>query len=512
MEFRRRLAKIGAIVFSLAGLLIVVGVSLPGTGMPNRETIYVLAVLISAGAILIYYIPWERFDPRLFMLVSFGGIAALAALVFLAGGHMSQFFPIFFMVAVFASAYYTLPTLFIVTSAIVLVHVSDLFIARPSDPQFTMGLIAFVPSLYIVTFISYYIVREVTAQTEAKEDVQELANQLKKKAEQMEVLFEVAKRAGASLKLDQVLNTIAEEACRFFGSDVSVIRLYNERTQELWVAATRGLSDEVARKLPVLKVGQGVAGWVAEHGEPLNVPDVSKEPRFVFPLDQANVKSALAVPMMLGNKVVGALSCATFGKREFTEDDVMFVSTLAGEAAIVIENARLYEATEAMTLEDALTGLYNQRRLQAALDDELRRSERYKREFSFVMLDIDYFKHYNDANGHLKGDIVLETIAKILLQNTRDVDSVYRYGGEEISIVLPETSKDTAFELAERLRRAIQEHAFDGEKKQPNKDLTVSIGVATYPGDAVSKEGIINKADQAMYQAKKAGRNRVVMA
>lgn len=190
----------------------------------------------------------------------------------------------------------------------------------------------------------------------------------------------------------------------------------------------------------------------------------------------------------------------------------MFVSTLAGEAAIVIENARLYEATEALTLEDALTGLYNQRRLQATLDEELRRAERYRREFSFIMLDIDYFKHYNDTNGHPKGDAVLQTIAQLLVEHTRDVDSVYRYGGEEISVVLPETSKDTAYELAERLRRVIQEHHFEGEEKQPDKELTVSMGVATYPTDAVSKEGLINKADQAMYGAKKAGRNRVVMA
>lgn len=478
----------------------------------NRPLVYLLAVLLSLGALAVYYIPWERFDPRLFLIVSLSGIGLVTALVYLTGGHTLQFFPLFFLVAIFASAYYDLLTLSTVVTLIVLSHLSYLFYVRPIDPYFVQGLIAFIPAYYIVAFVSYFVVREVRKQVQARENVEELAGELEKKAEQMTVLFEVAKRAGASLKLDHVLNIIIEDSCKFLKSDISVIRLLNERTKELWVAATRGLSDDVVRRLPLLKVGEGVAGWVAEHGEPLNIDDVSKEQRFVFRLEEEDIQSALAVPMMVGPKVVGVLSCSTYRRRRFTKDDVMFVSTLAGEAAIVIENARLYEATEALTLEDALTGLYNVRRLQVALDEELRRAERYKREFSFIMLDIDFFKCYNDTNGHPKGDVVLQTIAQLLVEHTRDVDAVYRYGGEEISIILPETSKDTAYELAERLRRIVQEHHFEGEEKQPNKDLTVSMGVATYPIDAISKEGLINKADQAMYQAKKAGRNKVIMA
>lgn len=170
---------------------------------------------------------------------------------------------------------------------------------------------------------------------------------------------------------------------------------------------------------------------------------------------------------------------------------------------------RLHKMTEQLSLLDPLTDLWNYRKLTQNLEAELVRARRYKEQLSFVMIDIDYFKQYNDNNGHQLGDEALCSVAKAICSAVRDSDLVYRYGGEEMCAVLPNTDKDGAIVVAERMRLKIEETSFRGEGKQPSGKLTVSIGVATYPFDSISKEGLINSADIALYKAKEKGRNRV---
>ncbi len=163
---------------------------------------------------------------------------------------------------------------------------------------------------------------------------------------------------------------------------------------------------------------------------------------------------------------------------------------------------------QAMT--DELTGLYNFRYFRRQLDLEIKRAERYRHPLSLLMLDIDEFKHYNDLHGHPQGNEVLRQLAALLRDNTRETNVVARYGGEEFVVLLPETGKWVAIRTAERLCSMIQDAVFPFEKEQPGGNLTVSLGVASYPWDAEEAEGLIQIADAFLYQAKRQGRNRVL--
>ncbi|MCP3978910.1 MAG: diguanylate cyclase [bacterium] len=171
---------------------------------------------------------------------------------------------------------------------------------------------------------------------------------------------------------------------------------------------------------------------------------------------------------------------------------------------------RLNEQLKSMANRDGLTGLFNRRYLNEALEREFSRSGRHAREFSLVLLDVDHFKHYNDTHGHLAGDEALRTVAEVLQERCRKSTIAARYGGEEFVLLIPETDKEGAEYFAGMIRGIVEEHAFPGEDSQPLGKVTVSMGVATFPEDAADITGLIDCADKALYQAKKAGRNAVI--
>ncbi len=329
------------------------------------------------------------------------------------------------------------------------------------------------------------------------------------KIKQMTALYEFSQKIGSNLKLDDALNTVLGEVTRLLKVDYTLIRLLNEETQELEVVATHGIPDEEKLKLPLLHSSLGLPGEILKTGRPIYIPDVHQDPRLREYTLLKGQETYLGVPLRVGEKIIGVLSCMTTVPRAFSEDEIAYLSIIASEAGIALENARLYSVTKELTLTDALTQLSNVRRLHPQLEDELARAERYGRKVSFVMIDIDHFKKYNDTHGHPRGDIVLQKVAQLMMQHVRVLDQVYRYGGEELCIVLPETDKETAYQVAERVRQVIAEYPFYGKQTQPDGNLTISAGVATYPTDAVSKDGLIARADEALYQAKAHGRDQV---
>lgn len=164
---------------------------------------------------------------------------------------------------------------------------------------------------------------------------------------------------------------------------------------------------------------------------------------------------------------------------------------------------------ERLSIHDSLTGLHNYGYFTGTLRDEIKRAERYETPLSFIMMDIDYFKEYNDIFGHEKGNKVLKRIAQVLVKGVREIDTVARYGGEEFAIVLPSVGKKEAVLVAERLREKVATLEFEGDKDHPVVKRTISAGVASYPRDAKSDTELIVVADHALYLAKREGRNRV---
>lgn len=173
------------------------------------------------------------------------------------------------------------------------------------------------------------------------------------------------------------------------------------------------------------------------------------------------------------------------------------------------EIEKMREEAVRLSYTDDLTGIYNHRFFIQQLTMEVERQKRYPSPLSLLMIDIDYFKHYNDTNGHLAGDQVLKAISILIQQGVRQTDIIARYGGEEFSAILINTNKEKAMEIAERVRRNVAETHFPNEMSQPNKDLTVSIGVATFSPSISTLTDLIRQADYSLYRAKRAGRNRV---
>jgi diguanylate cyclase (GGDEF)-like protein len=213
-------------------------------------------------------------------------------------------------------------------------------------------------------------------------------------------------------------------------------------------------------------------------------------------------------PLRAKDKVNGIIVADNFiTKKPITKDDLRMLIMLSNQAGLAIENSQLYEKTVMRAHMDSLTELWNHGYFQYLLQTELEKEKATSAPLSLIMLDIDDFKIYNDRLGHQAGDKILKELAVLLKNQSRKMDYVCRYGGEEFTIILPETEKKEAFLIAERLRTDIEKHGFIHEEILPQKKLTMSLGLATFPEDGNTPSELIAASDKALYQAKQKGKN-----
>lgn len=215
------------------------------------------------------------------------------------------------------------------------------------------------------------------------------------------------------------------------------------------------------------------------------------------------------IPLKAKDKVNGLIVADNiYTRKPISRDDMRMLFMLSNQAGLAIENSHLYERTVIKSHSDSLTGLWNHGYFQYLLQKELQRAREENLSLSMVMIDIDDFKKYNDALGHQAGDEILKDIAKILQDHSRKMDWVCRYGGEEFTIILPQTSKKETIPIAERLREKISAYLFNHIEIMPNKKLTVSLGIASFPEDGSSNSELIASADRLLYKAKSKGKNQ----
>jgi diguanylate cyclase (GGDEF)-like protein len=341
----------------------------------------------------------------------------------------------------------------------------------------------------------------------------EAGTQSVRQSQEIAIFHDVAKALTSSLDLDSILQTTMEKMAEYFRPDTWSLLMVDEKQDELYFAIAVGDAADSLKNVRV-KMGEGIAGWVAKHGEAVFSDDVDRDPRFCKRIDEAThweTRSVIAVPLRSRLRVLGVIQLVNVDRSQFNEQEVFFLQALCDYAAIAIENARWVEKIQELTITDDCTGLFNARHLYKTLETEVYRSGRFGYEFSLLFIDLDHFKQVNDTHGHLIGSKLLAEIGYLVKAQLRLIDYAFRYGGDEFVVLLPQTSKDQAVVVAKRLRDAMRASCFCTEENL-NLNVRASIGVATFPHDARTAHDIIRQADEMMYIVKNSTRDNIGVA
>ena len=303
--------------------------------------------------------------------------------------------------------------------------------------------------------------------------------------------------------LDSILNTVADA----INAEVAVLWLLAPARGELRPEVVRGITLDGSTRV---KVGDGLVGYVAERAKAVLLPGEAGGP--TFSREEPGYPVAIAVPMYSHERIIGVISTyRRDASRPFAPDELETVAFLAEQGGVALENVRLHEEAQRLSLTDGLTGVWNRRYFQMQFRQVLATATRFERPFSVLMMDLDHFKQVNDRFGHQRGDALLIEFSHRVTHLLREVDTFARYGGEEFICLLSETDTDGAKTTAEKIHDAIRGVPF-GSMDEELVNLTVSIGVAAYPDHGDSFKSLVEAADQALYRAKQTGRDRVCVA
>lgn len=337
--------------------------------------------------------------------------------------------------------------------------------------------------------------------------------ELEKQVQELSLLNEIGQAVNSAMELDKLWELIYQQTSRLVDFQSLYIALYDEEKQELRTVfdvlkGRRRRDREKPRPF-----ARGRTEYIIREKKPLlirgNVQKIYEQLQIVSSDKEA--KAFAGVPIMARGKVIGVIAAQHYKSDDaYDEHTIELLSAIANQAGIAIENARLFEATKKLATIDPLTGVWNRRSLEEALQREKDRSERFHHSFSILMLDVDNLKILNDTYGHLLGDEVIKTIARTIKSSCRRIDMVGRYGGDEFVVILPETDRKGAVKVSEKILSRIKSKSLtapDGTKIP----LSVSIGIASYPLDAEDVEKLLSLADAAMYRAKLTGGGRAVV-
>jgi diguanylate cyclase (GGDEF)-like protein len=325
----------------------------------------------------------------------------------------------------------------------------------------------------------------------------------------LHVFHRLARSLTSSLDLDTILRTILEYMERTIEAEFWTLLMLDDSRQELYYALASGGEQAQLRDLRVKK-GEGVAGWVLEHGETLIVPEAAGDPRVSEPgtAKPRKVSSVIALPLRGRTGTQGAIEIFNPRAEQMTDYTIAFLHILADHAAIAIENARDVARIQQLTITDDTTGLFNVRHLYKVLEKELEHATRKKVPVSIAFLDLDRFKLVNDAHGHLVGSELLARAGQRLQELSRERDMCFRYGGDEFVILMPATDATAALKQASTLHGELMTTRFE-MKRGLKLNVSASIGLATAPEDGTALHAVIGAADARMYAVKSNGRGRV---
>lgn len=318
----------------------------------------------------------------------------------------------------------------------------------------------------------------------------------------------------STMKLENLLDMILENLTKELNYERAFIFLMEKEREKSFLKGEMGvgvLNDVLKQQVFELDEASGILARTAIERKSFIIKDAKNDHRCEQKLvELMNLKEFATLPLIARDAVLGVLIVVADGytKKEITSEDITLLDIFANQSAIAIQNARFYEKIEQLSVMDGLTSLYNHRYFHDVLRTEFHKAKEKKQNISLVYFDLDDFKYYNDTYGHIIGDSILKDIGHIIRTIIDDTAIPARYGGEEFAVILPNYSKEKAFEIAESIRDTVEKYNFDYKKEHPEKNLTVSLGVSSFPEDVKTYRDLIKIADDRLYTAKNSGKNR----
>lgn len=359
------------------------------------------------------------------------------------------------------------------------------------------------------------LVKDAQRHLDASRKASELSRRLRETSRRLQVLGDIVSTANSILDPRRVLNVIMSQIQELIPSEAWSILLVDEDSGDLVFEMALGEKGAADLTTTRIKMGEGVAGWVAQTGEPAIVNDVKRDTRFQHRFDELTrfeTRAILCAPLTSRGRTIGVVEIMNRASgNRFTRRDMNLLLTLVEPAAIALENAILFQKTQQLAVTDDLTKLYNSRYLNSFLEEAIERAAQEDGQLAVLFLDLDGFKGINDRYGHLCGSRSLFEVGSLIKSAVREEDVVSRYGGDEFVVVLPDTDEEGALAVAERIRRALNHHVFL-EEFGLEASLSASFGVSLYPDHGKSPQDLMQKADQAMYSVKQRGKDAVRLA
>jgi diguanylate cyclase (GGDEF)-like protein len=377
--------------------------------------------------------------------------------------------------------------------------------------------------LYFLKFYSHRasLIRSQIERTEEETNVagvevkkaSDYSSGLKFKIIRYDNLEKIIENLNRSLKLDTVIRVLSSAVYSLISNSSGTALLYLVDHQHQKLNLVHSIKDD--SDLVILsKEGDIFDHWVLRHSSQLIIEDLKND--FRFDLDSARsgqtrpIFSLISSPLISHNSLLGVLRLESKQSGSFNQDDLRFLSLVSDLGAVALENSLLFQKTQDLAIHDDLTGLFTKHYFLGKLKDEAKRCMRLDQQLSLMMIDIDFFKQYNDKFGHTAGDIVLKKVGSLLKNSLGDYNSLLcRFGGEEFLVMLSGLGKQKAKEIAENLRKRVQVESIILRRQDTH--VTVSIGVANMPIDTKDEDELVQKADKAMYDAKGQGRNKVCL-
>jgi diguanylate cyclase (GGDEF)-like protein len=354
---------------------------------------------------------------------------------------------------------------------------------------------------YLLEDIS--LLEDITSRVAVSLERGYLHEEVRQRQEELSVISHLGAILTSSLDIREIYDSFVKELRKVVDVDLAIIALVEGEELNLLALSSEGSSAwQTGDKLPL----KGTATeWVVTHKTPLIEPNLTEESRFWTAKHhlKKGIQSMVFLPLTVNDKAIGSLSLGSRQANAYSRSQVQLLSQLASRIATPIENARLYAEAEQRARIDQLTGLWNRRHLEERIQVEIGRHSRYGGTFSLIILDLDFFKAFNDSYGHPAGDKLLKQLGAVMKDAIRGTDEAFRYGGDEFAILLPHTTLRDAYEVAERVRDRIT-----SEIKVEDISVTASFGLASWPVDGVRINEVIAAADIALYYAKQSGGNQ----